>query len=174
VEQAETLRTIAEVATAFAGFSGVVLVLGRRTEREWSYVETATISLLLFFSLGVVFLALVPLLVEAAGVPVWRISNGLFGIYHLALIIWVGKGIRGRTDRLLVPRWLAIAALAGGFGTVVFNLLVAAGALQPLSFFAYLVAIVWLLGMAAMMFAALLFESRRDAAASPLPAQLGT
>ena len=37
MEQAETLRTIAEVATAFAGFSGVVVVLGHRAQRAWSY-----------------------------------------------------------------------------------------------------------------------------------------
>jgi hypothetical protein len=64
--------------------------------------------------------------------------------------------------------------IAGGFGTVVFNFLVAAGALHSLAFFAYLVAIVWLLAMATLMFAALLFESRRGAAASPLAGEPGS
>jgi len=174
VGQAETLRTIAEVATAFAGFSGVVVVLGRRAEREWSPEDTITIGLLLLFSLGVVFFALFPLVVEAAGVHVWRISNGVFGIYHLAVLIWAIRVSLRRADRWLVPSWVFHATAAVGLTTIALKFLVAAGFLEPLLFFAYLVALVWLLAMAAFMFAALLFESRRGAAVSPLPAQPGT
>jgi hypothetical protein len=160
VEQAETLRTIAEVATAFAGFSGVVVVLGNRANREWSLEDTITISLLLLCSLGVVFFALAPLLVEAAGVPVWRISNGLFGIYHLGVCVW-GTSRSLRVDEPLLPRWVIPAAATGALVIVAFNFVVAVGLLQPLSFFAYLAGLLWILGMATMMFGALLFESRR-------------
>ena len=164
VEQAETLRTIAEVATAFAGFSGVIVVLGRWTEREWSYVDTITISLLLLFSLGVVFFALVPFLVEAAGVRIWRISNGLFGVYHLAVFVWVIRRSLNRRTTGLLPPWLFSAAVTVGALTIAFKFLVAAGFLQSFLFLAYLIGLVWLLAMAAFVFTALLFESRRGVA----------
>jgi len=122
--------------------------------------DTITISLLLLFSPGVVFFALVPFLFEAAGVPVWRISNGLFGVYHLVILI-VAANRSWRIDAPLLPRWMIPATAAVALVVIVFNFLVAAGFFQPLSFFAYLVALVWLLAMATMMFAALLFESRR-------------
>jgi len=163
VEQAETLRTIAEVATAFAGFSGVVVVLGRRTEREWSYVETATISLLLLYSLGVVLFAFVPLLVEAAGVPVWRVSAGLFGVFHFSVLIGSFR-LTLRDDELLIPRWIIPPTTTVASVILTFNSLVAAGFFQPLAFFGYLVALLWFLAWAALMFAALLFESRRGVA----------
>ena len=164
VEQAETLRTIAEVATAFAGFSGVVVVLGRRAQREWSYEETMTITGLLAFSLGVVFFSFAPLLVQAAGVPVWRISNGLFGVYHLGILVWSTNISFRRSHDLLIPVRLIVAAEAVGLVIIAFNFAVAAGFFQPLSLFAYLVALVWLLLMAVLTFSALLFESRRGVA----------
>lgn len=161
MEQSETLRTIAEVATAFAGFSGVVVVLGRRDKSEWTYEDTSGIVMLLFSSLGVVFFAFVPLLVEAAGVPVWRISNGLFGVYHLLFLIWAFNRTL-RAEKILTPWWVVLVTAAVGLVTIGFNFLVAAGFFQTLSFFAYLAGLVWLLAMATTFFAALLFESRGD------------
>jgi hypothetical protein len=163
VEQAETLRTIAEVATAFAGFSGVLVVLGRRTEREWAYAETMSITLLLLYSLGAVLFAFVPLLVEAAGLPVWRVSAGLFAAFHLTVLIGSLRSYL-LAGAPLIPRWIIAPAATVALGFLTFNLLIAAGFFQSLAFFGYLVALVWFLAWAALMFAALLFESRRGTA----------
>ena len=163
VEQAETLRTIAEVATAFAGFSGVVVALGSRADREWSYNATMGIRFLLAFSLGVVFFAFVPLIVEAIGVPVWRISNGLFGSFHLVLFVWVVGRSAPQIRDLLVPPWLFFVAAGIGAVSIALKLFVAVGLFQPLACFTYLVGLVWLLTMATMMFVYLISEFFRGA-----------
>jgi hypothetical protein len=119
------------------------------------------IRFLLAFSLSVVFFAFVPLLVEAAGAPVWRISNGLFGVHHLALLVWVSDRSIRNIDDLLVPMWLFLVPVAVGLVSIALMLLVAAGFLQSLSVFAYLAGLVWLLALATMMFVALLSEFRR-------------
>jgi hypothetical protein len=160
VEHAETLRTIAEVATAFAGFSGVVVVLGHRAQREWTYRDTMAIGMLLLSSLGVVFFAFIPLLIDAAGVPVWRVSNGLLGAYHLLFLIWSVNHIRARKVELLIPRSLFHPGTAVGLASIALNALVAVGLFQSLTFFAYLAGLLWLLVIAVTCFAGLLFESR--------------
>ncbi len=163
MEQAETLRTIAEVAIAVAGFSGVVVVLGHRNKREWTFVDTISIAMLLFASLGVVLFAFVPLLIAEVGVPVWRISNGLLGVGHLFFLTWAINRMRGRLDQLLIPMWMFYLVTAVGLTSITLNALVAAGLLQSLASFAYLGGLVWLLAIAVMCFVALLFESRRAA-----------
>ena len=80
MEHHDILRTLAEVATAFAGFTGIVVVLGGRTREKWRANETTALLVLLASSLGVVFFGFVPDLVRAAHLEpseAWRISTFL-------------------------------------------------------------------------------------------------
>ncbi len=90
MERYEILHTLAEVATAFAGFTGIVVVLGRRSIGEWRSNEKTIVSVLLASSLGVVLFAFVPDLGSAAQLSpstTWRVSAFLFASYHLVVIL---------------------------------------------------------------------------------------
>jgi hypothetical protein len=90
MDQFENLRTIAEVATAFAGFTGIVIVLGHRSSGAWSASERSTIRILLETSIGTVLFALLPaIILRGFSSPFtgWRVSAGLLTVYHLATAV---------------------------------------------------------------------------------------
>jgi hypothetical protein len=98
MEQDQILHTLAEVATAFAGFTGIVLVLGQRTMGGWGLMEKGYLAVLLFTSLGVVFFAFVLDLASAAHLGpgnAWRLSTVVFATYHLAVMAY---GIKSRRE----------------------------------------------------------------------------
>ena len=64
-----TLELLAEVSIALAGFSGVALMLGRRSSGRLSRLEKRRLSFLLELTLGVFFLSVLPLVASAASVP---------------------------------------------------------------------------------------------------------
>ena len=75
--EAETLRLIAELAIAVAGFSGVAFVLGRRAGDSW---DVGRLWMLLVQALGAALFAFMPLLLETADLSAsanWRWSNGI-------------------------------------------------------------------------------------------------
>jgi hypothetical protein len=75
-----------EVGIATAGFSGIVAVLGGRTQGGWSAGDAGRISLLLQGSFAAVIFSFLPLVLEGAGVTeatVWRISSASIAVYNL-------------------------------------------------------------------------------------------
>ena len=84
MEHHDILRTLAEVATAFAGFTGIVVVIGGRARGN-----LIALLVILASSLGVVFFGFVPDLALAAHLEpsqAWRLSTFLFATYHLVVI----------------------------------------------------------------------------------------
>jgi hypothetical protein len=153
------------VATAFAGFTGIVVVLGRRSQDTWGVRDRAALSLLLASSLGVVFFAFAPDLVRTAnvgGVAAWRVSSFVFASYHLALIVF---GLLARHRNLaagvapLGPKPLELTQFAVGLVIVLGQFLAAAGLLPAWLFFLYLLGMLWLLAIATFAFAFLLLSS---------------
>ena len=89
----DALSTIAEIALGLAGFSGVVVVLGRQPG-AFSRVEAGRLVLLLVSSIGAMFLALLPLSLaplELSDSLLWRVSAGTFTGFC------VGYGLIGRS-----------------------------------------------------------------------------
>ena len=77
MESLDHLTTIAELAVAFAGFAGIVVVLKREDDDVWTALENARLWGLLVVSLPVTIFALIPIAVSSAGYAepvVWRIS----------------------------------------------------------------------------------------------------
>jgi hypothetical protein len=74
-------------------------------------------------------------------------------------------GLRSRRKQLargetpLGPKLLRVPVFAGGFSIVAAQYLTAAGFLGPWLFFFYLLGLLWLLGIATIIFAVLLFEA---------------
>ena len=110
----DALSTIAEIALGLAGFSGVVVVLGRQPG-AFSKVESGRLVLLLVSSIGAMFLALLPLALaplELSASLLWRVSAGTFIAFCL------GYGLIGRS-RVRIVR--AHAPEIYSFGVSVFN-----------------------------------------------------
>jgi hypothetical protein len=153
------------VATAFAGFTGIVVALASRARTDWSSNHINAIAALLASSLGVVFFAFVPDLVRAARLETdqaWRISTCLFAAYHVVVIVTAYRAraralSSGETD--LIPRRAALLLPVGGFSIIVAQFLTGAGFLQPWLFFFYLLGLLWMLAIATFVFAVLLMDT---------------
>jgi hypothetical protein len=77
------LTTLAEVAIAIAGFSGIVVAFQNRAV-DWSEMDKLRFSALLQLSFGCVFFSLVPIvlyLMNPSEPFVWRWSSGLWLVY---------------------------------------------------------------------------------------------
>ena len=83
MEDADLLLTVAEIAVAFAGFSGLVTILGQRVGRVQPQLVEHTLRGMILTSLLAVSFALFPFLPyrlgASAGVA-WRISAGAFAV----------------------------------------------------------------------------------------------
>ncbi len=171
LEHQDILYALAEVATAFAGFAGIVIVLGGRDRGTWQPSDPFFLTGLLSCSLGVVFFGFVPDLVRAAHLDAghaWRVSAFLFATYHLGVLVVQARSRRrvlSQESHLLGSRPLLAVHYAGALMTAAL-FVVAAGFLSSWLFFAYLLNLLWLLLMAAYAFGMFLVEavtSSRDA-----------
>ncbi len=85
----DALTTVAEIAIAIAGFSGVAAVLGRRSAGEWAPVDVFRLRLLLRASFAIVILCFLPIVLSSASVApkmTWALSSG-------AWLVWFGTSI---------------------------------------------------------------------------------
>ncbi len=86
----ELLIGIAEIATALAGFTGVVVAFGSRSQGAWHPGDRLRLGFLLEASLtagGFALLALLLLASMDAQEPVWRILSALWFLF-MAFSLW--------------------------------------------------------------------------------------
>jgi hypothetical protein len=153
-----TFETISELAIALTGFTGVVVVFGGRRLGNWSDFERFGFRSLLYWSLGTVFLALVPSGLTSLGESVpepWRVAHALFAIFHGWVYIWFFRELRAMGSSLPPSRWGSVIIVIG-LGVLLAEILVALGFFQQVAPFLYLVALVWFLFLAANSFAMLI------------------
>jgi hypothetical protein len=87
LEEIGTLHTIAQVAITLIGFSGIVLAFGQRTSLKWTPEESLRLYALVVPSLTAFFFSFTPILIFSLTndvSSVWRISNAILGVAHLA------------------------------------------------------------------------------------------
>ncbi len=161
----ENLRTIAEVATAFAGFTGVVIILGHRSAGAWSDAEQSTIRILLEAAIGVVFFALLPTVfaLNLAIPTTWRLAAGLLTMYHLAILLRADVLDRRQAGQL-IGRRLDWGLSITGIISILATALVAFGLLSYAAALIYTLALLHLLLVAALSFAGLLLSGGKPAA----------
>jgi len=161
----DNLRTISEVATAFAGFTGVVIVLGRRSAGGWTQPESSTIRILLEASIGVVFFSLLPpiLVLNISSSTTWRVCTGALAIYHLVIIFRADVLDRRQAGHLLGGKrdW---ALSIVGLGSIAACTTVAFGCLAHAAELIYTLSLLYMLFVGALSFAALLLSGGRSAA----------
>ncbi len=150
MELLDTYETIAEIAIALTGFSGVVVALQSRGLGGMSSRARFFLTALLYWSLGTVFLAFTPRLLASFGPEVaWRVSHGLFALFHLGVFVWVIRSMmQQRAQRVYAYR------VVSAIGVVVLatEIAVALGYLQDLAPYTYLLALLWFVFLAAACF----------------------
>lgn len=158
---AEDLRSLAEIAVALAGFTGIVVALEGRSSPLLAGDRRARLRELLLASLGVVFFAFLPtLLAGATGDQgsAWRASQLVLAVYHLLLMVifFRSTGIRAfaRSEWLALPPATAVVAL---------QLTTGLGFFPEQLEVAYLLALLWFLFIAGLNFVLLLLHEE-DAA----------
>lgn len=114
----DVASTIAEVAVGLAGFSGLALVLGRRSDRLTS-IEKYRLILLLTPSLLALFLAVAPLALLETGIRpavLWRAASGFQALICLGLVAgfapWTRRVMRQAPE---IFHWPQFTLVAGGY-----------------------------------------------------------
>ena len=171
MEGENVLQTVAEVAVAFAGFTGVVLAFGRRSDRAWSPMDIYRFRVLLGASLQTLLLSLIPLLLYHSGASertTWAASSFLVCIL---LIVILTNDLRylapirdqmARADRILGV--IVSVGFACVFAAQVANVF---GVFGSRAFAAYLGALIYYLTMASLMFLRLLSSVGLDSEDMP-------
>jgi hypothetical protein len=157
----EALSTIAEVGLGLAGFTGILVALGR-SGAAFSRPEVLRLLLLLVSSFGAVFLALLPFALHESGVgdsACWRLSSAILAAFTTVSLAYLGYQIqrhRGEFGRLFSSAVFAVVA-SGSLAIVLLQLANAAGlGARPRSG-PYVFGLLWLLFIASLQFARILF-----------------
>ncbi len=90
----DVLSLTIEVSIAIAGFSGIVVVLGRRQAGEWTSVDRLRLRGLLnasFAPIGISGFALVLLASDLPAETVWRVASAL---YAALFVLFFSHGMR--------------------------------------------------------------------------------
>lgn len=118
MQSLDLASTIAEIAVALAGFSGLVLVLGQRRDRL-TELERYRLILLLTPSLVALFMALAPLALLETGIGsmlLWRAASGVQGFICVGLVAgfspWTRRIMRESPEVFHSPQ---LALVAGGY-----------------------------------------------------------
>ena len=157
----ESLTSIVEFAIALAGFSGIVVALGRQPGR-WAPADRIRVLNVLVFAFGAGFMAYLPMGLAHAGLDgslLWRASSGGFLCFLVLTFVFVTLRMRRLPDDV---RIILHPIVAGLFIT---SMVVAALAqllnilglgFQP-QFASYFLGLVLLLLLGAIQFARILF-----------------
>ena len=157
----ETLTSVAEFAIALAGFSGIVVALGKQPGR-WAPADRYRLLNVLIFAFGAGFMAYVPMGLAHAGLAgshLWRVSSGLFLCFAVpgAILMFVRTRALPEDVRSLVNplvRLISYTTSAVGILAQVLNLL--GLGLEP-QFSVYFLGLVLLLLNGSIQFTRILF-----------------
>jgi len=96
MNESSLLETTAEVSVAFTGFIGLFLVLASRDGR-FAPEDSFVIRLIVICSIGPVFFAVLPLVLNGLGLsgsPLWRISSGIVALTGVAALAHLARQLR--------------------------------------------------------------------------------
>jgi hypothetical protein len=167
VDIGSTLGTIAQVAAAFIGFTGVIFAVGRFSTGVWNTAEHNALKNLLMPSLMALFLAFVPMVLGAGleEATLWRLSNVLLVIVHAPLVtqaLW-----RALRSELAEPVLVRFILIPGGYLSIAASALVACGVSPKWAPSAFAGGLVWFLFVAAIQFVMLILPDRVGTIAEP-------
>ena len=152
----DALSTLAEVAIAIAGFSGIVSVFGRRSSGHWSPAERTRLVGLLIMSFTAVFFSVVPFVLLS--IPVSETACWRF----LSLLLSASLAVSAVALLRIVLPLLRVPVSERGTSLVISAIFIAGGLLAAVGLavngvafglvWPYLAAIIWMLVQAAVIF----------------------
>ncbi len=158
MEHGDLLLTLAEVSVAFAGFSGVVAVFGRRDPSSWSFSDRYRFLLLVESSLSLLLFCILPFGLSSLHITdqsVWRAMSALVVSYLVLSGIFLIFRLRAASpsERSGVP---SIATRVFGVGQVLVAILSVYNAVFIGEFGPFLVALIFILTRSGFLFARML------------------
>jgi hypothetical protein len=161
VQGGEALSTIAQVGLGLAGFTGILVALGR-TQTAFSRPEVLRLLLLLVSSFGAVFLALLPFALHESGVgdvACWRLSSVALAAFTSVSLAYLGYQIQRHRSEFgqLFSTAVFVIVGTGSVLMVVLQLANALGLGAPPRSGSFLFGLLWLLFIASLQFARILF-----------------
>ncbi len=157
----ESLTSIVEFAIALAGFSGIVVALGKQPGR-WAPADRIRVLNVLVFAFGAGFMAYLPMGLAHAGLDgslLWRVSSGGFLCFLVLTFVFITIRMRRLPDDVRIILHPIVAGLFITFIVVaaLAQLLNILGlGFQP-QFASYFLGLVLLLLIGAIQFARILF-----------------
>jgi hypothetical protein len=115
----DALATIAEIAIAVAGFSGIAAVLGRRSQGEWTPLDVFRLRALLLSSFYIVVFCFLPIVLSLTALApslVWVLSSGAWFAWiagTTAVRITQARRIAAATGEPLERRYLVFVSSIG-------------------------------------------------------------
>jgi len=161
VEGSEILQTIAEIAIALTGFTGIVVAHGGRDQAGFSGFARFRFQILVAASLTALALALVPFLLHHLGVPapaVWSICSALVAIFMVPIVILDVRSFRDHADEIPVFERRAAPVILV-LGSILWVVQIA-NVVSLHRFGPYLAAPFWFLGFSALSFVRILLDSQ--------------
>ncbi len=159
LEYSDVLHTLAQISVTLAGFIGLILVFQRGDRRTWSESEKNTMFHLLYTSLGVLGLSLLPLLIQpgfSESITVWRVCIPLVGVVHAAGA--TRAVLEHRRGEITISAPAVPIFAAGSYLLLALTVAIASGYLLNFAPLVYLIGLGWLLCVSVSAFASLLFR----------------
>jgi hypothetical protein len=154
------------VAAAFAGFSGIVAALGRRSPRDWSATARFRFANLLSLTVATSILAFLP--VALAHFPIsastaWTSASFVLALFCVFFFTHIFRRFRAINAAQAgeIRRWMGVVWFGGMGGVAIAQLTAVAGFPQSLGA-AYVAGILVLLTVSGLQFALLAFSSITD------------
>jgi len=153
----DLLHTIAEVAITLAGFSGVVFVLGSRSQGRFTQTERNGLFHLLLTSCGNAIVALVVAAVLASSADetvAWRVGCGLVGVF---VLFGASRAmIEEKRGEHSLPRFVAWPIPIGATILALANVVVASGLYVSIAHIACISLLIYMIMVSVLYFASLL------------------
>ena len=166
MEEKELLLTIAQAALGIAGFSGVMSAFMKRPGKLTG-VETYRVAVLLGVSFGAMFLAFLPLVLDAlgsAGPLLWAQASAVMAAFSLVMLsVFLLASWRISRQAPEIFNWWVMGGTAlGHLANIVLQLVSATHASDLAGHGVYVVGLVWYLFHAALQFSRMLFIQPAD------------
>jgi hypothetical protein len=163
VEGSDILQTIAEIAIALTGFTGIVVALGGRTRDGFSGFVMVRFRILLVASLAALAFALLPILLHHLAVPaavVWSLSSAVVAAFMVPIVILDVRSFRQFSNEI-PPFERRAAPVIAILGSALWVAQVANATFLH-AFGPFLAAPLWFLGFSAFSFSRLLLTSQEN------------
>jgi hypothetical protein len=164
MEGSDILQTLAEVAIALTGFTGIVVALRGRAGESLSGFAFVRFRILLVASLAAVAFALLPFLLHHAGLPsnaLWSTCSGVVAVFMVPIAVHDIRANREYADVMpAIDR--QIVPLLGLLGSAL-ALAQIANVFVLHAFAPYLAAPMWFVGFSAFQFCRLLLSAEETA-----------